>query len=82
MYVCMYVCLFVYVHAYVIENRPNSEDAPRGSAVFFNIFEMLRTGARFNSEFSGRSARLRDFLQNFQDAPHGNAILNERPMNI
>ena len=30
---------------------------------------MLRTGARFSSKFSGRSARERDCHENFQDAP-------------
>ena len=47
------------------------QDAPRGSAILFNIFRMLRTGAQFieiifrmlrtgaksHSKFSGRSAR-------------------------
>ena len=38
------------------------------------IFRMLRTGARFSLKFSGCSARDGDFLQNFQDAPHGKAV--------
>ena len=62
--------------------------------MFFSIFRMLRTGARFSSKFSGCSARehdfernndeilrmLRtelDFLQNFQDAPHGSTMFHQ-----
>ena len=44
--------------------RENFENAPHGSAIFFQIFRMLRTGARFSSKFSGCSAREDDFLQN------------------
>ena len=46
--------------------------------LFINIFETLRTGARFSSKFSIRSAQERDFDQNIQDAPHENAILMKR----
>ena len=42
----------------------NFQDAPHRSAIFFKIFRMLGTGARFSSRFSGRSARERDFRQN------------------
>ena len=35
---------------------------------------MLRAGAQFSSIFSGCFAQERDFLQNFEDAPHGSAI--------
>ena len=57
-----------------------------GSAILFKIFRTLRTGARdalhgsaiFFPKFSGRSARERDFSQNFQDAPHGSAIFIKR----
>ena len=55
-----------------------------GCTIFFKILRMLRTGARFDSKFSaysrfsskftGRTARERDFLQQFDDAPHGSAI--------
>ena len=38
----------------------NVQDAPRMSAIFFQIFRMLRTGARFSLKF--------------QDAPHGSAL--------
>ena len=36
--------------------------------------ETLRARARRCLEFSGRSARERDFHQNFEDAPRGSAI--------
>ena len=35
------------------------------------ISRMLRTGPRFPPDFSESSAREREFLQNFQDGPHG-----------
>ena len=38
---------------------------------------MLRTGEQFSSGFSGCSARERDFLQEFEDAPHGSATFAE-----
>ena len=45
------------------------------------ILRMLRTGARFSSKFSGCPARERDFERNkrgnFENAPHGSAILNQ-----
>ena len=48
----------------------NFQDAPHGSAIFFQIFRMLRTGARFSSIF--------------QDAPHGSAVTvsNKRMMKL
>ena len=62
MYVGRYVCM--YIHTYVMKNRPdfedsphgsafleNFQDAPHGSAIFFKIFRMLPTGARFSSGF-------------------------------
>ena len=64
------------------EGPMNFEDAPHGSTISFKISRMLRTGARFCSKFSGCSARERDFFQNFQDALHGDVILNEGPMNF
>ena len=44
------------------------QNAPHGSAIFFNIFRMLRTGAQFVD------ARKRDIILNFRDAPHRSAI--------
>ena len=38
-----------------MKHRRLFKDAPRGSAIFFKIFRMLRAGARFSSEFSGCS---------------------------
>ena len=38
---------------------------------------MLRTGGQFYERFSGCSAREGNFIKDFQDAPHGNAILKE-----
>ena len=64
----------MYIHTYVMKNRPDFEDSPHGSAFFLRIFRMLRTVARFSSEFSGCSPRERVFLQDFEDAPHGSAI--------
>ena len=55
----------------------NFQDAPQGSAILFEIFRMLRTGARQFSKFSGCSAQERDFIENFQ-AEHGSAILNDK----
>ena len=49
----------------------NFQDASHGCAICFKIFRMLRARARFSFKFSGCSARERDFLQKFQDAPHG-----------
>ena len=53
-------------------------DAPHKNAIFIKIFRTLRTGARFFDEettkFRGCSAQEHDFIQNFQDAPHGSAI--------
>ena len=63
----MYVCM------YVMKNRPNSEEAPHGNVNFEGrrnvIFRTLRTGARCTSKLSGRSARQRDFRQNFSRRP-------------
>ena len=38
---------------------------------------MLRTGARFHSEFSECSARERDLFRKIQDALHGSAVFND-----
>ena len=43
------------------------------------IFRTLRTGARFSSTFSRRSARERDFRQNFQDAPFSSKSIQDAP---
>ena len=64
----------------------NFQDAPHGSAIFFEIFRMLRTGARFCSiwtkidqrnfeDVSSESAIFEDKHQNDQNAPHGSEIL-------
>ena len=50
--------MYIFIH---LKNRPNFEDAPHGSTIFIKILRTLRTGARFSSTFSGRSARERDF---------------------
>ena len=88
MFVCMYVCKYVcmmyvrrYVRAYVCMY----------ACMLINVCErhidrnakVLHTGAHFlikeqSTKFSECPARERDCLQNFWDAPHGNAILNEK----
>ena len=59
----------------------NFEDAPHGSAIFFEILRMLRTGVRFSSKSSGCSAWEHDFLQmsNEEDEPQRSSpvILND-----
>ena len=68
----MYVCMRDRDFLKIIPNAPheiailmtkqhNFTNASHGSAIFFKIFRMLRTGARFSSKFSGCSARERDF---------------------
>ena len=59
---------------FLMKKRRNFEDAMHGSAIFTNIFRMLRMGARFCSKFLTCSARARDFRPNFQDAPRGSAF--------
>ena len=52
-----------------------------GAKFLFKIFRTLRTGVRFwilnekTAKFPGCSAPERNFLLNFQDAPHGSATL-------
>ena len=41
------------------------------------LFRMLRTGAQFYERFSTCSAREGNFMKDFQNAPHGSAILKE-----
>ena len=59
---CMHVCMCIYACAYeCIHASSFFQDAPHGSAVFVNKNRTLRTEARCCSNFSGRSARERDF---------------------
>ena len=55
-------------------SKQNFQDAPHGKAIlkeqstnFLQNFQNLCTGARFFSEYSGCSARERDFLQNLNE---------------
>ena len=61
----------------LLKHRATVQDvleAPHRSTMHVKIFRTLRTGARFSYKFSRCSARERDFVQNFQDAPHGSTI--------
>ena len=74
----------------LLKHRANVQDvlkAPHGSTMHVKFFRTLRTGVRFSKTNSRRSARERDFVQNFQgsarerdchqnfqDAPHRSAI--------
>ena len=57
------------------------QDAPHRSDMFFQIFRMLCPGATCSSKSSGCSARERNFLPNYSDAPHGRVIA-EHPENL
>ena len=63
----VYICLYVRLHVCIIYTHTYE----------MKIFRTFRAGARFSSKFSRRWARERNFIQNFQDAPHGSAIFIE-----
>ena len=86
--ICMYACMYVCTYSYICDKKNLSIFDERRTD---EILRMLRTGAQVSSARKRGFERKNDdilrmlhtrarFSSKFQDAPHGNAISNERTM--